>query len=603
MTAAPEVIPLLYRADWTRWSVGAEVTVRQNRSAARAFTSRFASELQRGWGGMMPLYRDTQPDADAGGPDPGLDQRVQIRYRFLIAPGGRFRFEPLPGLAAGEPAEHGDEPVTLIVCDGESCWVIRGEEAEQYAADRWHAPMDDVVSPSRLISRLHLAAAGTTEQAGRAVLRLTGKPRLPNGRSALRTAMLDQVDLLVDAELGLVLRQESRYDGQPLEITELRDLVVEPRAASDPACFRLPPGIDDHDMRGFGPPDLGLIRPGGPDGGTGWHESGPGSIAAVLGAAAVRAVARRLARPEPPRGAGADPDAVMPAAEDAEPAAHEAVADDLLNLIARTGLPPLNLSAEVHHWVDAEVAAPWIHAAIARSFEAPVLLGFLGSDSPRAGLLDLHRAALLRLAMPGRYRIGYQVDERPRQPLTVACDGSRLLKLYHNRVVTSPARRLPPELARLIDPAWLLSGWRLSAAGQHIVGGRAAFLVTAELLAEPRERPVIAPAPAMRIAAMIDAETGILLRQVSYVDDEPAVRFELRNVTRHLSAAPEDFGVDVPPEVPRIESDGDEVHDLDLPVPVRAAGEAAAAVLDGARSAWDRLSAQARRMREEASGR
>jgi len=216
--------------------------------------------------------------------------------------------------------------------------------------------------------------------------------------------------------------------------------------------------------------------------------------------------------------------------------------------------------------------------------------------------------------MPDRYLIDYWRDERRRQPLAVACDSHRLRKAYHNRVVSGPAQPLPAEFVRLLHPAWLLSGWKLTAAGQGTVGGRAVFRVIAELPPRapglpvqperssdrPRDRP---PDAALRIIVMVDAELGILLRQVSFVDAQPAVRFELRDVSCHRSAKAADFALRAAPALPVIDSDGEPLDDLDLHPLVRAAGEAADTVLAGLQTALGRLSAQVRRAKDASAGR
>ena len=100
--------------------------------------------------------------------------------------------------------------------------------------------------------QLQLSATGTTEVAGRAALQVHGSPRQPADRWALFTAQLDRVDIVIDAELGLILRYESVFDGQPLSSLEVTDLEINPSAAADPACFRPDDGIEvEHD-------DLGL---------------------------------------------------------------------------------------------------------------------------------------------------------------------------------------------------------------------------------------------------------------------------------------------------------------------------------------------------------
>ncbi len=319
---------------------------------------------------------------------------------------------------------------------------------------------------------------------------------------------------------------------------------------------------------------------------------------------AVRLLGWQMARPEPPRNTSADDEAAMPDADTA-PDHGEPLSDELLNLIARTGLRPVNLAAEAHEWTDGQVARRGLPVVIFSppDFRRSATLGFFGVSNHQASLHSSHRSALLRVAMLGRYRVDYRRDGRRGQPLTVACDGNQMRKAYHNRVVACPAEPLPREFARFFDPAWLLSGWQLAMTGQASVNGRQAIGVVArplvhKVLTWAREETD----PSLRIAVLLDAELGIVLRQISFVDDLPAVRFELRDVTDRSGEEPADFSLDPGPGIPLIESDGGPLHDLDLPEPVRAAGEAVTTVLGGVRSGLGPLSDKVTRIRTKSQG-
>lgn len=564
MTASEQLVPLIYRADWTAWSVSANVVIRRNRTWA------------------TPTW-------------------TQAGYGLLIGPGGRYRFEPIRGPRSSSAADQ--DEISQIVCDGQSCWVIRGAEADRYVADPVRTPMDGVIRPSVLLSRLRLISRGVTELHGRSVHQVRGTPRMAGCQPTDGGVLRDGADMLIDAELGLLLRLESVVAGKPRTILELRDLTVDPPESSDLANFRPAPGVDIEDeLLGHGPAYFGT-EPQAHELDPGRDWSGDDEPAFHVGAATVRFVGWRLARPAPRRDVPADDEATMPATE-AEPDQGDPPSDELLNLIARSGLPPVNLGAQVHLWNDADVTRQGIGAAIFadREFRRSLSVGFFGRWNPMPLRRSFHRSALLRVAIPDRYRIEYRRDDRPRQPLTVGCDGHRLRKAYHNRVVGCPAEPLPPEFVRLLDPAWLLDGWQLTVAGQAIVGGRQAVRVIARPLAR-RVLSAVADAQAsMRIALLLDAELGIVLRQVSFVDGLPAVRFELRDVTVHQGDLPGDFGVEVGPGIPVIESDGGPLHDLDLPAPVIAAADAGTAVLSGMRSAVVRLSEELSKNRSAASG-
>ena len=82
-----------------------------------------------------------------------------------------------------------------------------------------------------------------------------------------------------------------------------------------------------------------------------------------------------------------------------------------------------------------------------------------------------------------------------------------------------------------VDPAPLTAGLTLELAGRADVAGRQAILVRAV----PRPRPFRAEHDALLTGAdrhelAFDAERGTLLRSISLVDDEPAVRLEVAEI-------------------------------------------------------------------------
>jgi hypothetical protein len=539
------------------------------------------------------------------------DEWSQTTERLLLAQGGRYRFEP----DLGQPhAERGhdrndedddDDELRLIVSDGQFCWTIRGDEADRSAADLSRPPFSDIVRPTWLMQQLQLRTTGTTEVAGRAALQARGTPRLPADRWGLLTAQLDRVDIVIDAELGLVLRWESVFDGQPLSSLAVTDLLIDPDAASDPASFQPEEGLDV-DEDGIGPPESNLA----------WRGGGRESdvrvdkvrMALNLARGAGYLAARRLATPEPaspdPGALGEDDDAEMPAVPPpapgpmpATPGSRRPVSDSVLRLIRHAGMAPLALTAEVHHWLDGILAArsvPWLAAG--DMHERPGATGFLGAQEDSLfRLRDSHQTARLKLAMPDRYRIDFERERHPKQPLTMACDGELLRKVYHNRVVASPPLPLPTDFVRLVDPSWLLRDWPLSEAGEETVNGRRAIRLIAERPPVRSDRGSSWSGHTALIAVAIDAELGVVLQQVSYVDSKPVNRYELRDVRPCEAIDIAEFGRSIAPDLPEIHTGGEPIGDLDLPPSARAVGQATTELVNGARSAFGWLANQARR--------
>ena len=105
MAGLPEVIGLLYRADWTRLSLSAELRSQTDREPLPRLPRERRSRWYRAWPGQRQ---------DNG--------RYVRRGALLIGPGGRWRLEcPVPGRGAEGEAAEGN--------DGERGWSWRPPEA------------------------------------------------------------------------------------------------------------------------------------------------------------------------------------------------------------------------------------------------------------------------------------------------------------------------------------------------------------------------------------------------------------------------------------------------------------------------------------------
>jgi len=274
----------------------------------------------------------------------------------------------------------------------------------------------------------------------------------------------------------------------------------------------------------------------------------------AVAASAMGFAGRHIPHRAPRRTAG-DTEPVMPA--DARrgpaPAASRVPAGgELANLLHRTGRPPPAFTAELHRWVDDEA-----YLAVIEEFRGalpPWLDGILGPDALWDALEEYdpedsseHQTAGLRVAAPGRYRIDYRTGNWRTRCAAVACDGANTRRIFANRVAIGPARPLTDDIARLVDPAWLLSTWRLSTAGTATVAGRPGV----RIVAEPA-RGLVAAGGFAVVEVIVDAELGVLLQHTSFAGERPVVRTELRNLAPTGDQAA-GFGADAAPglrEVP-----------------------------------------------------
>ena len=152
---------------------------------------------------------------------------------MLIAPGGRCRIE---NVAPG--------PDQLVVgCDGERWRRATPDEAIGPRALSRPADYAELLDPSWLISRFDTELIGPAVAAGRPAYRIAATPRPIVATGTLdRGRQIDRVDILVDLELGILLRKETFADGEQTELSEVRAVTLNPAEAGDPAQFLPPPG-------------------------------------------------------------------------------------------------------------------------------------------------------------------------------------------------------------------------------------------------------------------------------------------------------------------------------------------------------------------------
>ena len=111
MAGLPEVIGLLYRADWARLSLSAEVRFEQDGDLARRRENAVRAESMRRMGFRPGPHgspvTEQEPEDERGG-------YHRWRAALLIAPGRRYRLE-----------YEGDHGGQADGSDGEQAWTLR----------------------------------------------------------------------------------------------------------------------------------------------------------------------------------------------------------------------------------------------------------------------------------------------------------------------------------------------------------------------------------------------------------------------------------------------------------------------------------------------
>jgi hypothetical protein len=420
----------------------------------------------------------------------------QVRRQSMDAgPDGPLEMGGLLNLAPGgryraDLTDEDGEPL-LAISNGQSSWIIRGDliqVVDEEAA--LELPFDELFRPAWLLADFDIEIMGQAEHSGRSACMIEALRRETSKARKNSGRPGDTVHGLVDIELGILLRYEKLGPGQRSEIVEFTDLYVDAPGAADSNIFTPPPGSYERDS---------------------WT----------------------------------DTDAAKPAvSQSAQPAG-----DDVVNLLYRSGMKAQVFSAEVHEWADGEAISHCITSAI--SMSALRWASWIDQLVPDLIPPVIDITARFQIAMPGRYRIDAIGDPGSR-PLCVSCDGERAWQVFADRVVAGPVAPLPAGIALLIDPAWLLYGYRLSTGGPAIVSGRQGLRVIAERRSEApdeREQGCLSGISliADKIEAVVDVQLGVMLHQAWYLDGKCLLTHEFSKVKGQVDVA--SFRVEPPPGV------------------------------------------------------
>ena len=180
----------------------------------------------------------------------------------------------------------------------------------------------------------------------------------------------------------------------------------------------------------------------------------------------------------------------------------------------------------------------------------------------------------------------------------IACDGEQHWQVRENVTLVGPARPMTGEFASMVGSSWLL-GERLSGGVEITYHGRRGYhlRVTRGDGAAHAGPTMFYPAD-----AIVDAETGCLLRLIAYAGDAPAEWWELDDVATEPgeTADPAGFRPHIPPGTRVVEETGDPMVDVTAVMP-GLTGTAAHAAAEAFRRGTDAVSA-ARRFLDDLRG-
>jgi outer membrane lipoprotein-sorting protein len=559
MAGLTEVIGLLYRADWTRLSLSAELrseTVREPHPRP----------LREGWSRWYRAWPGQRQD----------DGRWVGRGALLIGPGGWWRLEfPVAGRGAEAEAAEGN--------DGEGGWSWRppgmdGPPPLPVEVGGAYPPPPELFGPSGLLGGYTLEELEPVTVAGRDAIAVVATPRDDVLGSGPVRRPYDRIEVAVDAELGILLRRVETSEGELVTLTELTDVTMNPPEAADPARFAPPPGSN----RGETQEGLGAAFRAG------WAavDLTAGGLGALI------SHAPRLPGHGPP---GEQPEAMpSPDPPPLEPGDGSPPPEEVLELLYHSG-EPRDLGATARQWHDVVAIAAWTPEGV----RAPPRGGFVSLlDATARGMNVTRTEARLRVSGSDRYRLDFSRRPRPVGATTIACDGERRWRVYQDRTMVGPAAPLWDQIVSLADSCWLLRG-RLSGGAELTYRGRPArqFRVTSVHGLLGGEGLALGPLMLFPADAIVDAETGCLLRLLCYAGDTLAIWSELDDISTE-PADPDEFRVHVPPGTRTVEETGNLIADSLAAIPgvkgtaARAAAEAVnrtAGAASAARSFLDDL--------------
>ena len=613
----PDLVALMYGADWTTLSLAAEIEVFDDYAARQ----RMLEPPRPPWAPRPRVGHRSGPgrpaarsDRGPAGPNPESDQQdfgpdetpllvTKATMRLLLAPGGRFREETR--------SDRGDLGVRGF--DGRLTWCAGGDEdydreADEEDADRdWSPsvspalpPCAELMCPAWLPARFRLELAGSTVVSGRRARRILGTPRPVGGRRTRpgrskapqpghrsqfeRIDRVERIDALVDAELGILLRCEHIYRGQVVSRREIMTITLDPPGAADQEHFAAPDGA--------AAPDSHL-----PFSGPGWERA---KTATNVGASAMSFAIRHAPDREPPAGSRPGP-ADTPATGGGEwqgrPGPDEPLSANILRLLYDAGLRGSVFKAELQTWADTAAAADAFRWTT-RNTTLPGVSQLAEALADRAATWRSREA--IRVGLPDHFRIDYiEGGPKVRKMKTEVTDGSRRWRVFPDHVAIGPARALPEPVARMIDPSWLLD-WKLTGGAEVTEGGRRGFRIRVSQrwpgkdTRQPRTVPV---------DVVIDAELGILLRLTQEQAGRPAMQQVLADVTALSSEDAAAFRLDVPSGTRVVHDGGGLMDESEMPAPVQTAVQLAGKAFSAAAKVGGFLDSIRKQGKDEQGGR
>ena len=441
-----ELIPLLYRARWSDLFLSAGVVQR---------TSKPQEQLHSN-------VRDSE-------------SHTEYRGLIRLGPGGHYRVD----------LTDQDGDAYAAGCDGQEFWEkVDGTARLLSSVESNVIPFKNLLEPNWLIAHFAVDVIGTVAAGDRPAYRIQAVPRKGAYHRAGSRRGFTEVNALIDARLGIILRCET-LDGRGVRrVSELSDVQEGPSAVESVEIFKPPAGIANSEER--------ILAASGPQ-----RQSDKSSLG---------------------------------------------VTAEQINLIYRSDLAPAEFSAVLSEQSDPSLIIKAASETLGSS--AVPAFRILNSSWVRSLLAkgvpsSSSRIAQVRVSMPELCRIDF-LGQTSGSIRSIVYDGHLTATAYRGRSGFRTAESFPAGMGLIVDPAWLLDGYKLSGNGPDNFHGRDAVRISAtaenftgEILTGPLAGQDI---PTDKLEVTIDTELGITLRLAAYFQGQPSLLCELSEIAPYVRA-------------------------------------------------------------------
>lgn len=165
------------------------------------------------------------------------EQRTLVHYRHP----GRYRLHRQANADARLPHD------MLQVCDRQREWTHVAALRQAHVQAPGHHELRRLLDPSWLVAACTLSVARRSLYEDRPAVELDGLPR-PDRVNPLMEWGADRLQVVLDAQTGLLLSLTSRFEGQPYKVERLTGVIVDQPLDDELFRFTPPEGVRVDDL-------------------------------------------------------------------------------------------------------------------------------------------------------------------------------------------------------------------------------------------------------------------------------------------------------------------------------------------------------------------